>query len=285
MSMLLRAVRRLATLPLFHRLTQVAPLLRLSYALRASLVRERWQFVRNELRSRSVTASYGLRESGVRVALRHHTGDVMVLDEIFSQREYDPPEPVADALPDSSAPLVVADLGANIGLFGAWILGRFPNARIVAFEADPANATVHRRVIVENGNHEQWKLVEAFAAPQAGAVEFTAGAFATSHESRGEESVEVEAVDVFEHLAEVTFLKIDIEGAEWPLLADPRFTEIAADVVVLEHHREGCPDPDPASAAERRLVAAGYDVVRGGVKEAYGAGVLWGVRRSAQRRP
>jgi FkbM family methyltransferase len=278
MSALLRIVRRLATLPLFKRLTRVTPLVRLSYSLRASLVRERRRFVQNELRSRSVTATYALRESGVRVALRHHTGDLMVLDEIFSQREYEFPEPVAQALPPADAPIAVADLGANIGLFGAWILGRFPNARIVGFEADPANAGVHRLAIAANGATDRWRLVEAFAAPAAGTVPFAAGSHATSHESRGEDAIDVEAVDVFEHLEGVTFLKIDIEGAEWALLSDTRFASTSADVVALEYHVDGCPEPDPQAAATERLSVAGYTVLPGGFKEAYGAGILWGVR-------
>ena len=87
---------------------------------------------------------------GVAIALRHHTGDVLVLDEIFSQLEYEPPRRgQAGCSRLSGAPRVV-DLGANIGLFGAWVLGRYPDATIVAVEADPANAAVHRRTIEAN---------------------------------------------------------------------------------------------------------------------------------------
>jgi FkbM family methyltransferase len=231
-----------------------------------------------------VTATYALRESGVRVALRHHTGDVMVLDEIFSQHEYEFPGPIAASLPPASAPLTVADLGANIGLFGACVLGRFPNARIVAFEADPANAEVHRRTIEANGIGDRWRLVEAFAAPAPGSVRFAAGSFATSHESQDEQGMDVEAVDVFEHLEGIELLKLDVEGAEWALLSDPRFAKSSAAVVVLEYHVDGCPAPDPEAAATESLEAAGYEVVPGATKDAYGAGVLWGFR-SAQTRP
>jgi FkbM family methyltransferase len=284
-SVLLRAVRRLATVPPFTYLTSVAPLLRLSYALRSSLVHEQWRFVRNELRRKPITATYRLPHSGVSVTLRHHTGDVMVLDEIFSQSEYELPEQAERALPEPSASIGVLDLGANIGLFGAWVLGRFPKARILAFEADPGNAAIHRRTIAANPASTGWRLIEAFAAPAAGRVWFAAGAHATSHESRGEDAIEVEAVDVFEHTNGVDLLKIDVEGAEWPLLADPRFHDVPADVVVLEYHADGCPHPDPVAAAEKALVAAGYEIVAGTTKPAYGAGVLWGFRRSAQSRP
>jgi FkbM family methyltransferase len=284
-SVALRAVRRLASVPLLNRLTRVAPLLRFSYALRASLVRERSRFVRNELRRRPVTATYRLRESGVGVMLRHHSGDVMVLDEIFSQHEYEFPEPAADIMAGSPGPLVAADLGANIGLFGAWLLGRFPTARIIAFEADPGNAAVHRGTITANAGTAHWHLIEAFAAPGPGRVSFAAGSHATSHESHGEGAIEVEAVDVFERIDGVDLLKIDVEGSEWALLADPRFAETGARVVVLEYHAEGCPHPDPAAAAEAALVDAGYEIVPGTSKPAYGAGILWGLRRRAQSSP
>ena len=133
MSFLLGVVRRLATLPLVRRLTSVTPLLRLSYSLRATLVRERARFVRNELRG-PVTATYHLRESGIAIAIRRRTGDVLVLDEIFSQREVQAPIRRA-----TGAVGRAVDLGANIGLFGAWLLGRCPDVEILAYEADPAN--------------------------------------------------------------------------------------------------------------------------------------------------
>ena len=84
-------------------------------------MRERARFVRNELRRGPTTATYRLRESTVAVAIRHHTGDVMVLDEIFSQDEYEPPPGVQLPKVESAV-----DLGANIGLFGAWLLGGYP---------------------------------------------------------------------------------------------------------------------------------------------------------------
>jgi FkbM family methyltransferase len=269
-SALLRLVRRLATAPLFRRLTSVRPLLRLSYALRASLVRERARFMRNELRPGPASAVYRLRESGVAVAIRHHTGDVMVLDEIFSQREYDPPATVALGNVESAV-----DLGANIGLFGAWLLGRVPDARVVAYEPDPANAAVHRLAIDANGLAERWRLIEAFAGVEEGVTSFTTGLHAVSHEGEG---IEVRVVDVLPELARADLVKIDIEGAEWPILADPRFQELRARLVVLEYHGEGSPEPDPAAAAERALADAGYDVHHAGHKPAFGAGLVWAVR-------
>jgi FkbM family methyltransferase len=276
MNAMLWLVRAAATAPLFRKLTTFEPLLRISFALRASLVRERRRFVRNELRRRSATATYRLRESGVAIALRHHSGDVMVLDEIFSQREYEPPPEV-----DLGVVETAVDLGANIGLFGAWLLGRAPAARITAYEPDPGNAAVHRLALEANGLGERWRLVEAFAGTAAGTTTFTAGLHATSHEGAG---IEVPVVDVLPELTRAELVKVDVEGAEWPILADPRFRELAASWLVLEYHADGCPSADPHGAAEEALRAAGFEVVHTQRKPAFGAGLVWGYR-SAQSNP
>ena len=84
--------------------------------------------------------------------------------------------------------------------------------------------------------------------------------------------------------AVVDFAKIDIEGAEWALLADPRFSALRATTIVLEYHVEGCPSPDPRAAAEEALKTAGFEITHTQRKPAFGAGVVWGYR-SAQSNP
>lgn len=275
---LLAAVRRLARLPLVGRLTRVPLALRFSFATRGVLVRSPLRFALNELRRAPVTATYRLRESGVAIAIRHHTPDVLVLDELFSQREYEPPPEAATALEALRAPRVV-DLGANIGLFGAWVRGRFPGARIDALEPDSGNAEIQALAIAANDANETWTLERAAAATAAGTVEFAPGSFANSRVARaGEPSVSVAAVDVFPLLEGADLVKIDVEGAEWPLLEDRRLRQLRARVVVLEYHEDGCPEPDPEGAATHRLREAGYEVAPGPTKPRYGAGVLWAWR-------
>ncbi len=70
-------------------------------------------------------------------------------------------------------------------------------------------------------------------------------------------------------------MKIDIEGAEWGLLADPRFAALQPRVLVLEYHEDGCPGPDPAQVAEEALRGAGLEVVHAGTKPQFGAGIVW----------
>ena len=73
----------------------------------------------------------------------------------------------------------------------------------------------------------------------------------------GEDWVDVPVVDFFAEPG-ADLVKIDIEGAEWALLSDPRLARLEARVIVMEWHALGCPDPDPACAAGRLLAGAGY---------------------------
>jgi FkbM family methyltransferase len=202
----------------------------------------------------------------------------MALDELVSQQEYELPPPVERTLRALTEPLRVVDLGANIGLFGAWLLGRFATAQILAFEADPSNAAVHRLTIDANGLGGRWRLVEAFAGTRPGTTHFVPGLFGISHVAEGEEGIEVPVLDVMPDLLDADLVKIDIEGAEWPIVADPRFRELRARAVVLEYHAWGCPDDDARARAEQALRAGGYQLVHAGQKPAFGAGVLWGWR-------
>lgn len=278
MNRLLRLVRRLATAPGFRRLTTFSPLLRISFALRGALVSSPLRFALNELRPGQVTASYRLREGPVSIIVRHHTPDVLVLDEVFSQREYEFPSAVSSALDSAERPLRVVDLGANIGLFGAFVLTRYPDASIVAFEPDPANAAIHSRVIEANPT-TRWTLIQAAAAAAPGTMRFTPGDFTRSHIAQaGEDGIEVVAEDVVPRIREADLVKIDIEGGEWALLGDARFAETEARVVVLEYHPANCPGSDPQAEAERALVDAGFEIAPGPVKPEFGTGVLWGWR-------
>jgi FkbM family methyltransferase len=279
LTALLRLVRRLAAAPGFRRLTRFEPLLRLSFALRGSLTRSPLSFARNELRpGRGALAVYELRDGGAFVALRHKTPDVLLFDEIFSQREYELPGPVARLIADLR-PLNVVDVGANIGLFGAFISRQHPQTEIVAIEPDEANVVVLRRCAQANAAGGEWRVVSAAAATSDGTVRFVSGDYSLSR--IGAEGEPVAAVDVFPYLAEAHLVKIDVEGAEWPILADPRFRRLRAPVVVLEYHREGCPGGDPVAEVERALGEAGYEVALGPSKPAYGAGIVWGWREAA----
>lgn len=247
-------------------------MVRLGLRLRASrlrhgleygrVVRERWRFAANESMNDWRTASYRLRDGGLTISLRHHpsphgtpSNDTWVLREIFADGAYRvPPEVKLPAAPK------IVDLGANVGLFTAFILSRYPAARITAFEPDADNARLLRDTVSRNGSSSGFVLHEACAMPSDGPVRFATGGHQFSHIADGSEAgaSEVPGIDVFPFL-DVDLLKIDIEGGEWALLADPRFGEARS--VVMEYHPMMCPAVDPRALVKRLLEERGYDIV------------------------
>jgi FkbM family methyltransferase len=271
-------LRPLLKLPRVERVVAVA--------LRSAVVRERLGFVARELPRRRVLARYTLRESGLTAYVRHGTGDVVTLDEVFLTRDYAMPREVEATLADVGAPRV-ADLGANVGYVGLAVLARWPAARIVGFEPDAANAAVLERTISANGAGDHWRVLRAAAGVRPGSAAFLTGRVALSRllaaagpaETQSAQSavVQVPVVDAFEHLREADLIKLDIEGGEWMILGDPRLAALPAKALVLEYHPELCPEPDPHSAARRRLQAAGFALTTIWRRDD-GHGMLWAYR-------
>jgi FkbM family methyltransferase len=248
--------------------------------LRARTVRPGAVFAGRELLRRRGEQVYTLRGSGLQVVIRHRTGDVVTLGEVYHEHDYTPPTHVEAAL---GSVRCVLDLGANVGLFGALAASQWPEARIVAYEPDPANATVHARVIALNGLQHRWQLVQAVAGSTAGTVDFVAGGIALSHlpdvNDGGDPAwhIQVEQRDVLPKLAETDLLKMDIEGGEWAILGDRRFRESPPRAVVLEYHPRFCPSEDPGAEAEAALSAAGMQIAPVW-RRADGHGMLWAWR-------
>jgi FkbM family methyltransferase len=247
-----------------------------SAARLATFVRERARFAAAEMLRLPGVRRYHLRDGGRPVLMRHGTIDVWVFVELFVKRLYEPPPAVAAALERVAAPLVL-DLGANIGMFGLDALTRHPGARVIAYEPEPGNAAIHRRLIELNGGGDRWRLVEACAGPRDGSVSFMAGHGPGSHIVEGHPagSIEVPMVDVLGEIAEADVVKMDIEGGEWGILTDPRIA--AARALVLEYHPEGCPREDTAGFAAELLAGHGFDVAPIFHDEA-GIGMLWATR-------
>jgi FkbM family methyltransferase len=277
----------------------------------ALLVNERMRFAAHQLGPAS-TATYKLRSSGVSVVIRHDgvlaarqppsaTADVAILNEIFGgtggQYAYEPPPALASAL-DANPPRKVMDLGGNVGLFGAYVLSRWPGASIHSFEPDPANLRVLTRVAAANAPDGRWIVSDAAVANQPGQMTFVADLFAESHlvtdaandghpngssglDQSGTDGhghkITVPTVDFFDEDHNVDLLKMDIEGGEWSILTDPRLSNLKADVLVLEWHALGCPESDAHTAATRFVQTAGYDHLEDVEVGTYN-GVLWAWR-------
>jgi FkbM family methyltransferase len=238
-------------------------------------LREPVRFSLRQITRRQGVRSYRLRGSGVRILVRHSTGDLITLEEVLAERQYEPPAQLKSLFESNGKPLAVADLGANIGLFSAWVLARRPDARIVAFEPDPSNVEVLEGFMRANPGDTQ--VIRAAATSSDGEMRFQAGELAASRQVE-EGGISVPTVDVFPHLQEADFVKIDIEGGEWELLADPRFASLPAAALVLEYHPHLCPGPDPRAHAEALLTAAGWKLEHMDFDMPAGHGVVWAWR-------
>jgi FkbM family methyltransferase len=218
------------------------------------------------------SGTYAIRSSGVAVALRHRTRDIAILTEIYGdQNPYEPPAEAARLL---TGPIRVRDLGGNIGLFGAFALARWKVEHLTSYEPDPANL----RLLYETAApFPEWSVVPTAASNRDGTMRFITGVFSESREAAADEPGEDIAVaDVFAQPA-VDLLKLDIEGGEWPMLADDRLGD-AARVIVMEWHLLTCPSDDGSAEARRLLATAGYTRQYEPPSDHDDNGILWAWR-------
>lgn len=280
---------RLRRTRVFGRESKREALRRLRFVLRwSALVEGPWSFAYAELTRHGSVGKCRPRGCAMDVYLRHDTTDLFVLIEIFGLGHYLPPPAMASRLAALGRPLQVVDLGSHVGMFGAYALSRFEGASVLGFEPDRNNLALLRRCIAGSGAAGRWEVVEAFASTRDGSVEFLEGRMAESQlapPGSDGETCQVEARDVFPHLAGVDLLKLDIEGAEWPILTDPRFAHLPLTGVLLEYHRNLCPEDDPLTLVTRILDGAGYTVSSfpTGWDPALGQGVIhaWRTRPAA----
>lgn len=225
---------------------------------------------------RNGARTYTLRGSAVSITVRHRSRDIEIVDEIFV-------EPLAYAPPSGAAALLgaprlrVLDLGGNIGLFGAFVLERYDVSRLTSFEPDPINLPVLRQCRDTNP-HASWHSVEACAGTRSAQLQFAAGNHADSPVTAdpADSTVTVPSIDVFPFTAEADYVKIDIQGSQWDLLADARFSSIPARIIVMQWHAYTSPFADPHESPAAALLRAGFTVE--GEDHGYDHGTVWGWR-------
>lgn len=177
--------------------------------------------------------------------VRAGTSDDDVYGQIFLQREYRCLDHVAEAG-------LIIDCGANVGYSSAYLMSRFPNARVVAIEPEPENfriltenlAPYGERCTVINGGVWSSSVGLVLSDQELGDRQEWA---VTVRPANRYEEPSVVAVDIGAVLAgvpefdRISILKIDIEGSESEVFSkntEPWIDKF--DHLVIEIHGESC---------------------------------------------
>lgn len=273
---MMNMLRRLASLPglrsvlLRPRVRRtIASLLALRFLRAALLTTMPARFVLADLvTSRGRIRSWQLKDGGT-VTLMHRR-DLEAFHELMIAGEYEPPPGLRARLAN---PSVVLDLGGNIGMFAHWAHRRWPSARITSFEPDPDNLRVFRAGL---DGALPIEVVEAAAMTQTGHAVLSEGKGAGRSVVFQNDPMtgSVPAIDIFTHLPDSDFVKMDIEGGEWPILGDPRLADLQRMTWVIEFHRSGAPSLPALEAARDLFERAGFTVGHETLNH-WGHGTLW----------
>jgi FkbM family methyltransferase len=153
---------------------------------------------------------------GYRQAVVGDRSELEVLREVFSYEEY--------RLPPLGEVNLILDLGSNVGLSVIWFRDRYPTAEIIAVEPNP---DAFARLCANTGRLPNIRLLNAAVAPESGPVTLFAGkgtwVSSLVPDDTSPERFVVDAVTLDDLVGRVDgrtvdVLKVDIEGAEGPVL-------------------------------------------------------------------
>lgn len=210
---------------------------------------ERWQvftrevsdrvylpYLRWRLRAASQGGSRLQRCGGYTVRINDAPNFYVLSKDIFMKRIYHFEAQRADP--------VVLDCGSNIGMSILYFKHVYPKARVVGFEPDPTifpllQENIRRNSLADVG------LVQAAVTTHTGTALFQSdgkygsclGEYLEGDLSKGWEEYEVPCVRLWDYLTEpVDFLKMNVEGAEFSVLADSADRLRMIREMVIEYH-------------------------------------------------
>jgi FkbM family methyltransferase len=183
---------------------------------------------------------------------RPGTSDLKAFQAIFSRRQHD-----IAALP---AAQVIFDLGANVGYSTIDFAVRFPEARIIAVEAEAENARLLR---LNTASFPQIEVVHAAVWSRGGTVaieDVGNDRWGFQVRDEGTQPRRVRAITIPELMREtgvgrIDLLKVDIEGAEHELLRKRPDWLLDVGAIVIEFHESS---PGATAASERVLARHGF---------------------------
>ncbi len=160
--------------------------------------------------------------------------------EMFVKEEY------GVALPTATPSII--DCGANIGLAMLYFKARYPGAKVLCFEPNPAGADLVERHIREN-NLRDVAVQRAACGAAPGEASFFVNATDSilssfdRERAKADAEIKVPVVRLSEFIqAPVDLLKIDVEGAEWAIFEDliaAGKMPLIRSLIVEYHHQIG----------------------------------------------
>ncbi|MGN7887026.1 FkbM family methyltransferase [Dyadobacter sp. 22481] len=133
---------------------------------------------------------------------------------------------------------VIFDCGANIGMSVLYFKKLFPKARVLAFEAEPAIASLLRQNLESNGVHDVEIIDKAVWTNEDGiwfgSESADSSSIYSTSQKRKVDSIRLK--DFLEKESRIDFLKIDIEGAEIEVLHDCRGSLAHVQNLFVEFH-------------------------------------------------
>ena len=213
--------------------------------------------------------------TGAEIELRRRgqdttNNDYGVAYEVFVEQHYRPPFPIS-----KREIRYIVDLGANVGYASLYLMSQYPSAELLALEPHANFFSQLQKHVVRNGLQQRCDLWLAAAGTSEGVAALSdAGSSSRLLSESAEEGRLVRVVDFFERVGgkPIDILKIDIEGAEFSLLADRRFFNLDARYVALEWHESAGQAGGRAYCAER-LRQSGYEVFETIRRKSHG--MLW----------
>jgi FkbM family methyltransferase len=176
------------------------------------------------------------------VLVRVGTSDPDVYMQIFGALEYGP-------LPQSVAPGLIVDCGANVGYASVSFLERYPGSELIAIEPDPGNASMARRNLAAYG--ERAIVIQAGVWSHTTPLRVRRGAFGDGREWSFQveevppgEAPDVDGIGLDDVFAgrPVDLLKIDIERGELELFRGPCPWLALVRNIAIELHDDDCAD-------------------------------------------
>ena len=153
------------------------------------------------------------------------------LDEIFVDEVY-------KFNNESKTPNII-DCGANVGLSVMYFKMQYPDARILAFEADPI---IHKQLVENLSSYgSDITLKNAAVWYENTRLDFNSegsvGGMVAQNNAENINFVNVEAIRLRDYLnKQVDFLKIDIEGAEYEVIKDCHDLLVNVRNLFIEYH-------------------------------------------------